>query len=142
VFARLCVAMDRPDLARDLASHEARAARQEPLDEEIAAWTATIRADELLALLRSHDVPVGMINRAPDLLADPHIAARNMIVRLAGGFAADVPMTGVVPKFSRTPGAIRSVGPALGADTDGILRELGKYDDAEIAALRDDGVVA
>src|SRR5262249_57408657 len=102
----------------DLASHEARAARQEGLDEEIAAWTATMRADDLIALLRSHDVPVGMINRAPDLLDDPHIAAREMVVRLAAGFAADVPMTGVVPKFSRTPGAIRSVGPVLGEHTD------------------------
>jgi formyl-CoA transferase/succinyl-CoA--D-citramalate CoA-transferase len=142
VFARLCDAMDRPDLARDLASHEARADRQGPLDEEIAAWTSTMPAQELIALLRAHDVPVGMINRAADLLADPHIAARSMIVRLAAGFGADVPMTNVVPKFSRTPGRIRRVGPALGEHTDDVLRELGKYDDKEIARLRDDGVVA
>jgi crotonobetainyl-CoA:carnitine CoA-transferase CaiB-like acyl-CoA transferase len=142
VFARLCEAMDRPDLARDLASHEARAERQGPLDEEIAAWTATMPADELIARLRARDVPVGMINRAPDLLADPHIAARDMVVRLAAGFGADVPMTGVVPKFSRTPGDIRSVGPALGEHTDAVLHDLGKYDDGEIARLRDDGVVA
>jgi formyl-CoA transferase len=51
-------------------------------------------------------------------------------------------MTGVVPKLSRTPGAIRSVGPALGEQTEAVLRELGKYDDEEIASLRDDGVVA
>ncbi len=65
-----------------------------------------------------------------------------MIVRLAAGFERDVPMTGVVPKFSRTPGAIRSVGPALGEHTDRVLRDLAGYDDAAIAALRDDGVVA
>jgi formyl-CoA transferase len=142
VFARLCVAMDRPDLGRDLASHEARAARQDALDEEIATWTRTLTADALVALLRAHDVPVGLINRAPDLATDPHIAARDMIVRLAAGFERDVPMTGVVPKFSRTPGAIRSVGPALGEHTDRVLRDLAGYDDAEIAALRDAGVVA
>ncbi len=142
VFARLCDAMQRPDLARDLASHEARAARQDPLDDEIAAWTATMTADDLITLLRAHDVPVGLINRAPDLAADPHIAAREMIVRLAAGFATDVPMTAVVPRFSRTPGSIRAVGPALGEHTDAVLRDLGGFSDEEIAALRDGGVVA
>jgi len=142
VFARLCDAMQRPDLARDLATHEARAARQDALDEEIAAWTATLTADDLIARLRAHDVPVGAINRAPDLASDPHIAAREMIVRLAAGFAGDVAMTGVVPKFSRTPGAIRAVGPALGEHTDAVLRELAQCSDEEIVTLRDGGVVA
>jgi len=142
IFARLCEAMGRADLARDLATHEARAAHQDPLDREIAAWTATMTAEALIDHLRAHDVPVGLINRAEDLLADPHIAAREMIVRLAAGFERDVPMTGVVPRFARTPGAIRSVGPALGADTDAVLRELGGCADDEIARLRDGGVVA
>ena len=142
VFARLCTAMGRDDLARDLASHEARAARQEELDHEIAAWTRTMTAEALMELLREHEVPVGPINRAPDLAVDSHIAARNMIVRLAAGFERDVAMTGVVPKLSRTPGAIRHVGPALGAHTDDVLRELAGCDDDEIATLRASGVCA
>jgi formyl-CoA transferase/succinyl-CoA--D-citramalate CoA-transferase len=142
VFARLCAAMERSDLARDLASHEARAEHQIELDAEIAKWTVTFTADALVDLLRTHDVPVGLINQAPDLATDPHIAARDMIVRLAAGFGAAVPMAGVVPKLSRTPGAIRHVGPALGADTDAVLRELTGASDDEIAALRASGVCA
>jgi succinyl-CoA---D-citramalate CoA-transferase len=141
VFARLCDAMQRPDLARDLASHEARADRQQWLDNEIAQWTCTLPATELLEVLRAHEVPVGMINAAPDLLTDAHIAARDMIVRLAGGFDAPVPMTNVVPKLSRTPGEIRHAGPALGAHTDEVLRDLGGYSNDEIAELRDRGVL-
>jgi formyl-CoA transferase/succinyl-CoA--D-citramalate CoA-transferase len=142
VFARLCDAMRRPDLAADLATHEARAERQEWLDDEIRAWTRTLSADELVELLRSHHVPVGPINRAGDLATDPHIAARDMVVRLAAGFEQPVPMAGVVPKFSRTPGAIAAVGPELGAHTDEVLRDLAHCSDEEIAALRDSGVVA
>jgi formyl-CoA transferase/succinyl-CoA--D-citramalate CoA-transferase len=134
VFARLATAMGRPDLARDYATHEARAERQRALDDEIARWTATFGVDDLLARLRAHEVPAGLINRAPDLAADPHIAAREMIVRVAAGFGVDVPMTNVVPRFSRTPGAIRAVGPELGAHTDEVLSEF--YGPDEIAALR------
>lgn len=143
VFARLAAAMQRPDLAREYATHEARAEHQQQLDDEIARWTATMRSDELIALLRAHEVPVGLINAAPELLADPHIAARDMIVRLAAaGFDAEVPMAGVVPKLSRTPGAIRHAGPALGEHTDEVLREIAGVPADEIAALRRDGIVA
>jgi len=142
VFSRLCDAMRRPDLARDLSTHEARAAHQDELDAEIGQWTATMTADELIVLLRAHDVPVGPINRAPELATDPHIAAREMIVRLAAGCDRDVPMTAVVPKLSRTPGVIRHPGPDLGSHTDEVLREVAGCDAAEIARLRDAGVVA
>ena len=80
-------------------------------------------------------MPVGPINRAPELATDPHIAAREMIVRLAAGYEKPVPMAGVVPKFSRTPGAIRHVGPALGEHTEAVLREAGLSDD-EIRLLQ------
>jgi formyl-CoA transferase/succinyl-CoA--D-citramalate CoA-transferase len=142
VFARLCGAMGRPDLAAGLATHEARAARQDWLDDQIARWTRRHDAPALLDLLRRHDVPVGPINRAPDLATDPHIAARSMIERLAAGFDKPVAMAGVVPKLSRTPGSIRSTGPALGAHTDDVLRDVAGYTVEEIAALRHDGVIA
>ena len=44
-----------------------------------------------------------------------------MVLRLAAGFDQPVPMAGVVPKLSRTPGAVRRVGPALGEHTDAVL---------------------
>jgi formyl-CoA transferase/succinyl-CoA--D-citramalate CoA-transferase len=141
VFERLTDAMARPDLAREYASHETRGARQAELDAEIGRWTRTLPADELLRVLQAHDVPVGLINRAPDLLADPHVAARDMIVRLAAGYARDIPMAGVVPKLSRTPGAIRHAGPALGAHTDEVLRALAGMSDSEIDELRRAGTV-
>ena len=141
VFARLATAMERPDLASDYASHEARAAHQRELDAEIARWTSTLSAAELVARLQEHEVPVGLINAAPDLLRDPHIAAREMIVRLAAGFAAPVPMAGVVPRLSRTPGAIRTPGPELGVDTVTVLHRVAGCAESEIEALRDAGVI-
>jgi crotonobetainyl-CoA:carnitine CoA-transferase CaiB-like acyl-CoA transferase len=51
-------------------------------------------------------------------------------------------MAGVVPKLSRTPGAIRTTGPELGEHTDSVLQELVGMGAAEIAQLRAAGVVA
>jgi len=142
VFARLAVAMDRPDLAEPYASHAARAEGQRALDAEVAAWTATLAAAEVLARLEAHSIPAGLINTAPDIAVDDHIAARDMILRLAAGFEAAVPMAGVVPKLSRTPGAVRHVGPELGADTDAVLTGLLGTPAAELAELRAAGVIA
>jgi formyl-CoA transferase/succinyl-CoA--D-citramalate CoA-transferase len=141
VFARLADAMDRPDLAEKYAEHDVRGRHQQELDDEIARWTATQTAAGLLARLREHHVPAGLINQAPDLAVDEHIAAREMIVRLAAGFERAVPMAGVVPRLSRTPGAIRHAGPELGAHTESILRDLAGCSDEEIASLRDAGVI-
>lgn len=144
VFARLCEAMGHPELlsGAGYAEHEARGARQAELDAEIAAWTATLTADDLLALLERHSVPCGLIHAAPDLASDPQLAARDMVLRLAAGFDRPVPMAGVVPKLSRTPGAVRAVGPALGEHTDAVLRDLAGLTDEEIAILRAARVVA
>jgi formyl-CoA transferase/succinyl-CoA--D-citramalate CoA-transferase len=142
VFARLAAAMERPDLAAGYATHEVRGRGQVELDAEIARWTATLSTEALLDRLRDHHVPAGVINRAPELATDPHIEARAMIVRLAAGFERVVPMAGVVPKLLRTPGEIRHPGPALGEHTDVVLHELAGCAAAELAALRDAGVIA
>ncbi len=142
VFARLAAAMERPDLAERYATHAARAAGQRVLDDEVAAWTRGIPSADLLEVLEAHSIPAGMINTAPDLATDDHMAAREMIVRLAAGFEHLVPMTGVVPKLARTPGAIRSVGPTLGQHTDEVLASVLGLDAARRAALRAAGVVA
>ncbi|MGZ4711617.1 MAG: CaiB/BaiF CoA transferase family protein [Acidimicrobiia bacterium] len=141
VFARLVVAMERPDLAEPYATHAARAAGQVALDAEVAAWTARRSAADVLATLAAHSIPAGLINTAPDLAVDDHVAARDMIVRLAAGFERSVPMTGIVPKLSRTPSAIRSVGPELGEHTDEVLARIG-LDAEAIAGLRADGVIS
>jgi crotonobetainyl-CoA:carnitine CoA-transferase CaiB-like acyl-CoA transferase len=119
VFGRLCAAMARPEMADDpqWATHAARGEREHQLDGIIADWTKTIDSEALLELLREHSVPAGRVYTAADMLADEHYAARGMIERHLSRAGIDTAMLGVVPKFSRTPGSIRDVGPTLGEHT-------------------------
>ena len=60
-------------------------------------------------------MPSGRVYTALDALADPHYLARGMVQHLTSVGGTTMPVTGVVPRFSRTPGVIRSPGPALGS---------------------------
>lgn len=117
VYARLCEAMGRPDLVTDprFATHEDRGRNAEELDALIGAWTATRSADDLLTVLADRGVPSGRVFTALDALADPQYLARGMVQRLTSVGGTTMPVTGVVPRFSRTPGSIRTPGPALGS---------------------------
>ncbi len=123
VFARLCEAMGRAELATDarFASHAARGTHAAALDELISAWTRQLDADALLPLLANHAVPAGRVYTAPDMVSDPHYLARSMVLRATARAGFDLPMTGIVPRFSRTPGRVRDVGPDLGEHTDDVI---------------------
>ena len=144
VFARLCEVMGRPELATDdrYATHRARADRLTELDQLIGEWAVTLEGDELLERLNDGGVPAGRIFTAADMVTDPHYAAREMVLRLASQQGWTVPMTGVVPKFSATPGEVRTTGAALGAHTREVLSELAGAGSDELAALEAAGVIA
>ncbi len=135
--------MARPELADDprYATHGARGANAAELDGLISEWTATQAAAPLLDGLHADGIPAGLIYRAKDMLADPHFIARDAIIRLAHPEFGELPMQSVFPKLSATPGAVRSVGPGLGAHNDEIYSELLGFSGAELARLVADGVI-
>ncbi len=144
VFSRLCDVMGRPELARDdrYATHRARASHQEELDRLIEEWTVTLDGEELLARLNDGGVPAGRIFTAADMVCDPHYIARDMVLRLATHQGWTLPMTGIVPKFSVTPGVVRTTGAPLGAHTAEVLTELADVDAEELEGLEAKGVIA
>lgn len=131
VFARLVRALDLPigDDPR-FATHEMRGSDAEELDALIEKATLQWRAEDLLALLHEHGVPAGRVYRAPDLLADPHVRAREAVVRMVHPELGEYPMQGVFPRLSRTPGRVVALGPALGEHNREVLvEELGLPED-------------
>ena len=143
IFKRLMVAIGRDDLGQDpaLSANAGRVARVAEIDAAIGDWAAQHPVEKVLQVLAAADVPSGKAYTVADIAADPHYAARGMLlpVTLADGSTLTVP--GIVPKLSRTPGGQHRAAPALGQDTDAVLREVGLTSE-QIAALRQRGVVA
>ena len=98
-------------------------------------------AEDLLAMLHAGGVPAGRIYQAKDMLADPHFAAREAIVRLVHPQLGELPMQGVFPRLGSTPGRVRRVGPELGEHNDEVYRGLLGLADGEIEELSADGVI-
>lgn len=97
--------------------------------------------DDWFALLRDRDTCVAPVLDLDEALAEPHHRARGMCVEIQHPTLGPIPMIGVGPKLSATPGSIRSLGPPPGAHTDAVLAELG-LDATAIARLRETVAVA
>lgn len=142
IFKRLMLCIGRPDLAADsaLASNDGRVLRVQELDDAIGQWAAALTVEEVLAALESAEVPAGKIYTVADIAADPHYAARGMLQKVQMDDGSELAVPGFVPKLSVTPGSQRRNAPALGQDTDAVLREVG-LTEAQIVALRQRGIV-
>ncbi len=137
VFTRLCKAMERVELATDpkYATHNARGENQEELDNLIAEWTKTLTAEEVLQICGEHGVPSGNLYRAPEMLSDPHFAAREAIVEVPFPEVGHLKMQNVFPKFSETPGSVRWAGPELGEHNEEIYKERLGFSDGKFNTL-------
>ena len=143
VFRRLAKVMGQPKLAEDprYATHAARGANQRALDALIDQWTRTKTLDVLKEELDGAGVPCGLIYKAEDMIADPHFKARKAIVKVEHPDFGKIHMQNVAPRLSETPGAVRSVGPELGAHNDEVFRDMLGITDAQKAELRNAGVI-
>ncbi|MFN5348610.1 MAG: CaiB/BaiF CoA transferase family protein [Polaromonas sp.] len=142
IYKRLMKTIAREDLGDDpaLKDNAGRVARVAEIDHAIGQWTAQRSVTDVLRALDAASVPAGRIYTIADIAADPHYAARGMLqhITLADGSSLTVP--GIVPKLSSTPGGQHRNAPALGQDTDEVLRGIG-LTQAQIQALKDKGIV-
>jgi len=143
VFARLVAAMGQPELARDERFITAlkRVENEDACDAIIALWTRSLDLEPLEAALREAKVPAAPIYTVEDIFNDPHYRERDMLVEVEDRVLGPVTVAGIVPKLSKTPGAVRWAGRDIGADTAAVLKSELSLDDAEIEALVRDGVV-
>ncbi len=81
-FARLCRAMERPELVDDerFRTLEQRARNGDVINGVVAGWCAGLSAEDVERACLAHDVPVATAYSAADIAADPHMQARGDLV--------------------------------------------------------------
>jgi len=143
-FERLAELVGHPEWCGDprFATREGWAEHRESVVRPaLEAWARDLSKLEASRRLAALGIPAGPSNLAPDLVADPHVGLRDMLIEVPR-VDAETPMlvSGNPVKLSAAPEGPVSRSPTLGEHTDAVLRECG-VDDAELAALRREGVI-
>jgi crotonobetainyl-CoA:carnitine CoA-transferase CaiB-like acyl-CoA transferase len=143
VFERACRAIGRQDLISDprFRDNAARTQNSQAIDDEFEAWIGARPTAEVLSVLNDAGAAIAPIYDIRDVFADGHFQARDNLTEISDEELGPIRMQNVIPKLSRTPGAIAHAGPRLGEHTDTVLRELLSVPPEEIESLRADGVI-
>jgi crotonobetainyl-CoA:carnitine CoA-transferase CaiB-like acyl-CoA transferase len=137
-----CQVLGFPELAADprfetMKSRLAHYGELRPLIERV--FSEMTRAD-VIARMYEVGIPAGPINSVGEVLEDPQLQAREMIVALTHPEYGPLRVLGVPIKLSGTPGEVQNAPPRFGEHNHDVLARMG-YSDEEVASLAKDGVL-
>jgi len=126
-FRRFCEAAGQQHLLADprFAANPSRVLHHRELRELLASVLRRHPRAYWNELLNRAGVPCGSVRDVPDALADPQLAAREMIAAVEHACAGTIKVLGVPIKLSETPGSVRTAPPTLGQHTAQVLAEIG-----------------
>ncbi|HEY1630145.1 MAG TPA: CoA transferase [Rhizomicrobium sp.] len=128
LFARLAEVLGRPEWARDerYKTNPSRMQHWEALHSEMEGALEARTKAEWLALLEAAGIPSGPLNNVAEVMADPQVNARNMIITVTDPDIGDIRMQGNPIKLSaHEDPPTRDPAPDLDADRAAILDWLG-----------------
>ena len=137
-YENLCRLLEREELIPHQYGDDAK--QQEVFTAFREAFLTKTR-DEWVELLMPGETCVGPVLAIDEVVKDPHLRHREMIVDIEEEGGHTRTQVGVMAKLSETPGTIRTPGPEVGQHTPEILSELG-YDEPAIEALRRSEAIA
>lgn len=134
LFKKLAVAIDREDLLEipEYSENHFRKANEKELNAEVEKWTIERTTHEIVEILDAASVPVGPILGVDELVEDPHVEAREMLVDIEHPLLGTAKYPGNPLKFSETSefNFVRS--PILGEHNDYVLKDILGMDDEKI----------
>ena len=141
-WAAMVGAMGRPELADDprFATAAARWENRDALNAIIEEWTGARPKYEVMRILGDAGVPCGAVQDTGEVLADPHLKEREMILDIDHPTRGTYKTVGCPVKLSDSPAEVTRP-PLLGEHTGDVLQALCGVEPDEVARLRADGIV-
>ena len=138
-----CVLIGAPELINDprFETPHARTANHAELEPLLNEALMQKTTQEWIKAFDEIGLPCGPLNNIAQAAALPQVQAREMLVEVEHPQIGRLPLANTPVKLSRTPGAIKGPSPGLGQHTDEVLRALLGMADAELARLREGGVI-
>jgi crotonobetainyl-CoA:carnitine CoA-transferase CaiB-like acyl-CoA transferase len=142
LFVKFCAVIEAPAIAEKerFATNKARVENKDALRPLLAERLRTRSRAAWLDALKAAGVPCGAVRDLAEVLADPQLIERMMVLPMTHPVAGGINVMGVPVKMGSTPGSVRTPPPVLGEHNSSILGELG-YDAAGIAALEQAKVI-
>jgi crotonobetainyl-CoA:carnitine CoA-transferase CaiB-like acyl-CoA transferase len=143
VAERVVRLVGREDLVEQdwFADHTGRLAHQDEVEDAIAEWVSKRSGDEVIAAFEAVGAAIAPMYSIADIFADPQYAARETIPTVEHETLGPVRVPGVVSRLVATPGAVRHLGRAPGADNDAVFAGRLGHSAGDLAAWRDAGVI-
>lgn len=144
IWRRFCKAIARPDLAEhpDYVTSVLRVQNAAVLDQIVAAWTAELSSEDVVAALAPAHIPCAPILDTLEVLGSDQVAARNMVVEVDDPVAGPRRFIGNPIKMSGVDDTQTGLAPDFAQHTAEILTELLQLDASRIDALCAQGVIA
>jgi crotonobetainyl-CoA:carnitine CoA-transferase CaiB-like acyl-CoA transferase len=147
MFKRLCLAMDQSggtigeDLLKAYAKQSIRLANRKKVVVVVNDWTSSHDRDLLMQICINFEVPIGPINTIADIFDDPHYKARGVLTSIILEDLGEIIVPSPLPKLSKTPGEISTLGPRLGEHNDEIFGKLLGIPTVTLMKLKEEGVI-
>jgi crotonobetainyl-CoA:carnitine CoA-transferase CaiB-like acyl-CoA transferase len=142
-FEKLCEILGCVDVFSDLrfATPESRLNNGDALHAALSVFVRKRPAREWEAKLNAAGVPAGAVRSLPEVLAEPHLAARNLVMPLTPSSGGHIGFgLGLGFQLAGTGASTLGAPPLLGEHTRPILRELG-FNETDIDAMQQSGVI-
>ena len=142
MWEKLALTIGSSDLIKDprFLTNSDRLNNQDDLDKPISKFIKKYSREEVLNIFSKEGITVGPVLDISEIIEHPYIQDREVLIDHYNKEYGNVLMHQAFPRLSKTPGKIRNSAPALGDDTNVVLKEIG-LSDKQIHMLRKNKII-